>query len=393
MMAHKPPHIAGRASSAPAGSADADRRAVRVAAPVSTDPLAGPTEPSTLPPSPAVTWLKVVGAPTWLKLDRTRFAFTLGSAPSSHVDLSLPLRYVSRLHCRLERDGDWLVVSNHSQNGTYFDGQRKDRQPLKVGECFTVGSTPLLALDDYGKALHATLQRALGYTADAAIDEAQKSVAKVGQPPLVLTGPPGCEPERLARAIHEGSPRRALPFVELDPRGSSSACARAVGAAQGGTLYVDLRAVKGRKLPAKVLAIVFAKDTRCRQVLAAPSLVSALAALDGRAARPEEIAIPAVATRGHDVPALLDALLAEQGASQRFVDLPLDRQEALCAFEWPENHEDLRRTAPRLAAYLAHDGNVSAAARTLGVDDSTLAEALRRVGILAPRVRAPWRLP
>jgi DNA-binding PucR family transcriptional regulator len=53
----------------------------------------------------------------------------------------------------------------------------------------------------------------------------------------------------------------------------------------------------------------------------------------------------------------------------------------LKAFDWPDNFEDLRRNARQILAYIEHDGNVSAAARALGVRRQSLAERLERIGL------------
>lgn len=356
----------------------------------STDPLtvvkAGP-----LPPSDAVTWLKVVGGSLWLPLDRTRFAFSLGSGEPSQVDLPLQLQYVSRLHCKMERDGNWLVVSNHSRNGTMFAGRREERAPVKAGDCFTVGATELLALDDHLYGLHAALQRALGFGAHASVDRALIDVARREQPPLLLTGPAGSEPDRLAAAIHRGSPRRGLSLVTLDASAPRAAIRSAAASAGAGSVFVDLRAMRGKRMSAGLVEALFAESSRARPLIAAPTLEAALGMFDVRARRMEEICVPAIQERAHEIPALLDALLEELGSARRFYELPIDRQEAACRFDWPENHLDLRRSAPRIAAYLDAGGNVSGAARVLGVDDSTLGEALERVGIIERRRRQPAR--
>lgn len=359
-----------------------------------------------------MTWLKVVGGSIWLALDRTRFAFSLGSGEPSQVDLSLPIQYVSRLHCKIERDGHWLVVTNHSRNGTFFGGQPEKRKPVNPGERFTVGATELLALDDHMHTLHAALHRALGFDAFARVDAALIAVAGRELPPpaLVLTGAADSEPAQLAEAIHYGSSRRGQPFVTIDataPRDSIRAAAASAGA---GSIYVDLRKLHSKRTPAALADVLFHDVSRDadketnkkaspkgppmpvpRPMIAAPTLEIVQAMFEGRARKLEEIHIPPIAQRSNDIPALIDALLAEHKSVRRFHELALDRQEAVCAFDWPENQEDLRRTAPRLAAYLDAGRNVSEAARRLGVDSSTLAEALERVGIIERRKRNPAR--
>ncbi|MBK9031542.1 MAG: FHA domain-containing protein [Myxococcales bacterium] len=352
----------------------------------STDPLAR-VEAGPLPPSDAVTQIKVFGDELTFHLDRTRFAFTLGSGIPTQIDLSLPHQYVSRLHARLERDGNWLVVTNHSQNGTYFGGRREERAPLLAGERFTVGATELLALDDHLVALRVALQRALGYDAHAVIDQALVDVAQREQPPLLVTGPQGSEPELLAAALHRASPRRDQPFVVLDALMTRTGVAAALARVEAGSMFVDLRPLRGKHASAHLVTALFGPRARARAIVAAPTLESALGSLAERARRLEEIQVPPISARPSDVPALLDALLVELGSVHRFAELPVDRQEAMVRFAWPDNQLDLRRTAPRLGAYLGAGGNVSAAARVLAVDSTTLSEALERVGVLVRQRR------
>ena len=89
-----------------------------------------------------------------------------------------------------------------------------------------------------------------------------------------------------------------------------------------------------------------------------------------------------------DVPRLLDALLGELGP-HRLDALSTARCEAVCSFDWPLNHEDLRRTAVRLHAYLHAGRNMSAAARKAGVTRAALHRMTKRLGIAARETPEP----
>ena len=364
-------------------------------APVASAAVATPTDPITevdsasLPPSDAVVLLRERGGHLELPLEPTKYSFSLGSGIPAQVDLVVPRKYVSRLHARIERDGNWLVVRNESQNGTYFGGRREERSPVKAGETFTVGQTELLALDEHMTLLRMELLRWLGYDAHRAVDQALVDVADGHQPPLLLTGPRGSEPELLAAAIHRASPRRELPFEELDATASRTALDAAVERANGGTVYVDLRPLRDKKAGA-LSAALFGSGARIRPIVAAPSLDAARSTLGGRGDNPKEIRAPAVSERRADIPRLLNALLSELGSTRRLEELSPARVAAVSGFEWTDNLDDLRRSAPRLQALLEADGNLSAAARTLGVDDTTLGVALERIGAI---VRARSRRP
>ena len=48
----------------------------------------------------------------------------------------------SRMHCKLERDGDaWQVIDTGSQNGTFMNGRRVRKASLRPGDVLQVGST------------------------------------------------------------------------------------------------------------------------------------------------------------------------------------------------------------------------------------------------------------
>src|SRR5437016_11274503 len=65
-------------------------------------------------------------------------AVILGRAPECDIQLLDPR--LSRMHCRIERDGDdWVVIDLGSSNGTYVGGERVERHVLGDGETFEVG--------------------------------------------------------------------------------------------------------------------------------------------------------------------------------------------------------------------------------------------------------------
>jgi hypothetical protein len=98
-----------------------------------------------------------------------------------------------------------------------------------------------------------------------------------------------------------------------------------------------------------------------------------------------------------EVIAMLDVVLAEQGSAHRvgepgvLRDLLGSRIAELAAFEWPENHDDLRRAATRLAAWAEADGVLRVGALILGVHPTTLREALLRLGVWEVVTSGPVR--
>ena len=65
---------------------------------------------------------------------------------SNSVDISLPDdRKVSRIHARMEKDGDaWVLVDLSSTNGTFVNGQRIEQTKLNSGDEIRIGGTVFL---------------------------------------------------------------------------------------------------------------------------------------------------------------------------------------------------------------------------------------------------------
>jgi pSer/pThr/pTyr-binding forkhead associated (FHA) protein len=67
---------------------------------------------------------------------------TIGRAPGA--DFIVDAALVSRLHCRLEAEGDVVhVVDLQSTNGTFVNDMRVDRGTLKDGDRLRVGRVEL----------------------------------------------------------------------------------------------------------------------------------------------------------------------------------------------------------------------------------------------------------
>jgi hypothetical protein len=124
-------------------------------------------------------------------------------------------------------------------------------------------------------------------------------------------------------------------------------------------------------------------ETSCvRPMLAARDSVTVTDLLSDAAPCLRKVTLPAVAAFGHDVPALIDAMLEDDFASHhRVAELEPDRAEAMRAYSWKENRTEVRAAAKRLLAYLRHGRNMSAAAKWIGEDYETYRAALKRVGI------------
>ncbi len=60
-------------------------------------------------------------------------------------DLCIPLKLVSRRHCKLSKDGDTVKIRDlNSRNGTFLNGKRIKEADIKAGDYIGVGSLKFL---------------------------------------------------------------------------------------------------------------------------------------------------------------------------------------------------------------------------------------------------------
>jgi serine/threonine protein kinase len=78
---------------------------------------------------------------------------TLLVGRSRAADACLIDPHVSRVHCQVQVEGDAVVLSDFdSPGGTWVNGQRIAKQPLKAGDLLRIGNTRLQFLDDEAEA-------------------------------------------------------------------------------------------------------------------------------------------------------------------------------------------------------------------------------------------------
>jgi len=333
-------------------------------------------------PGPVVA-LRVVGAEVELHLPLAQRTFTLGA--SSACDLVIPRtvsRKVSGLHATLGRlaDGRLVVADQQSKNGTFpADGApRATAFEISAGRRFLVGDVALLAVDEHLQQLRRPSAWTLGLTATAAVDAALEVIAH--DLPLALVGPAGTDALTLARQIHATSAHRQHFCLELVAPGTVPALAHAVG----GTVIVDVGAL-GRVTKRTVVAVLDRGGEGPRRglrgIFLATSRRQLVGALDVLRDEVEELAIPPLAARGADVPALLAHVwLHELGTRRRVEELGSAAVAALQTAPWPRNLDSLREAAPRLLALVEY-GTVRAAAAALGMSRQALSGALARLGV------------
>lgn len=339
-----------------------------------------------------VTSLRVFGTAVEFALPREVRTFTLGSDPSR--DIALPGRYLSSLHCVLDRRTQCLKVTDQaSHNGTFFEGRREPSFEIRPGNLFTAGPFTFLAQNDEMRAAYPTLVGLLGPEDDespnaaAPREDASPSsliVLATSARHVLLTGEPGCGQAQLARTIHEISLVRGRPPVVLQKLPTDRERQREIlDAASRSTLIVNIEAA-APVMDAAFVQSAFSPGYRIRIVAIAPSVEKANQVLGAEHVRAlRVIALLPLAFRQRAIPALMDHALRAHAAPFRFSDLAPTNQSALGAHTWPGNFDDLQLAARRLVA-IAASPSLRKAADALDLSYSTLQHWFSQLGLSQP---------
>jgi FHA domain-containing protein len=357
-----------------------------------------------------VTWLRRYDTRTEYRLPPDQAQITIGSAD---CDIVIQSPFVSQLHCRLDRRGAQLEVTDEgSKNGTAFDGELAPSFYLKPGQTFTVGELPyqFLALNDEMRALYPALTDILG---DEAVpgtrppgtgmggDDAEHVIraerpspssliiAAVRGAHLLITGEPGCDQDDLARMIHAMSRFRLRPIIELGaiPEERARQSDLIKREATRSTLVLTL--ASSRAIDPIFVSMLFSPSFQVRVIVLARTVDMARKALDRQHVQAmHHIALRPLALRSEAIPRLLDRMLEARDSPLRVSALTEDNQGALRAHGWPENLSSLRHAADRLAS-IAHHDSIPKAAAALGIKRNTLYHWYTEiVGLSYPLLRA-----
>jgi pSer/pThr/pTyr-binding forkhead associated (FHA) protein len=357
---------------------------------------------------------------------------TLGSADS--CDVVIADRAVSARHCRFEPAGEGVIVRDlGSRNGTYVDGVLTFVARIGPGARLRIGRTDLTVVakgasgDARGDGLVAR---------SAAMLEVLGLVERYARLPyaVLVIGESGSGKEGIARALHRRGPRCERPFVAVNagglPRdlveselfghergaftGATSVHRGVFEQADGGTLFLDEIGELPLELQARLLRVLETREVRRVggeqsfrvdvRIVCATQLV---------------VRVPPLRERPDDIRALAEHFLSEARSvcgPRVFTQEALDR---LLAHDWPGNARELRNvvhsaaaasagtidvadidqalrwiTGPRALARVAkiplaevlerYGGNLSAAARALGIPRTTLRDRLRAERSAAP---------
>jgi pSer/pThr/pTyr-binding forkhead associated (FHA) protein len=362
--------------------------------PVQTDPLGDEQREAWYEGPDVVTALRVYDGDREYPLPQKAIA-TLGASRS--CDVSVPGRGMSALHCALVRKGSRLrVLDQHSTNGLFSGGRRVDLIDLYPGDTFTAAPLTLLALNDEMRVQRQVIADIVGTsftpTPDRVLVDAVKSSHH-----LLLTGEPGCDLDRLARAIHAVSLRRSRTLVQIAELSSDRSQQREIlKRASRSTLLIDLESTR-TPLDPTFCAMAFSPDYHIRVIViaATPTIARRLLSID-EMERLQHIWIRPIAMRPGDVPELFDRLLAERQAPFRLTDLASRNRDALCSHDWRDNFNGLRLAAERLTAISRVAGweemNWQERSIALAAPKTTIYEWFNGLGLTAP-LFAPRGLP
>jgi len=312
---------------------------------------------------------------------------TLGA--SRRCDVHIPDLGLSALHCLLERKASQLRVHDQqTTNGTYFGGRRIGAVELFPGDSFTAAHVTLLALNDEMRAQRPIIADIVGADAAPSPDQILVDAVKHARG-FLLTGAPGCDTDRLARAIHAVSLRRTQPLVEIDEVPNDRAGQREIlRRAARSTLVLDLSRV-GAPLDPALCSMLFSRDHHIRVIVLAPAVGAAQRRGPSRYLEQlQHLWVRPLAMRRADILGLLDRMLAERSSPRRIAELVPRNLQALLSWEWRDNFVGLRTAADRLATIARvpdWDGlDWRERAATTGIPKSTLYDWFHMLGLSSP---------
>ncbi|HUH03560.1 MAG TPA: sigma 54-interacting transcriptional regulator [Kofleriaceae bacterium] len=298
----------------------------------------------------------------------------IGKDRSVNVVLDDP--HVSRYHVRLTLTARGVRVEDlQSRNGTHINGVRVEDVVLEDAAVLTLGLTNVrLELGQIAE------RRAFGNAIGSS--PAMQAVFSVlhklapSEVSLLLTGETGTGKDVLARAIHEGSPRKGKPFavfdcgavaanlIESDLFGhDKGAFTGATGTREGvfergngGTVFLDEIGELPLELQPRLLRVieqrqvtrVGGQETRHVDIrLVAATNRDLEAEVEAGRFRQDlffrlaaaVVSIPPLRERLDDLPALVQVMLADLGTN---LNVSSGVLAALAAYDWPGNVRELR---------------------------------------------------
>jgi hypothetical protein len=309
---------------------------------------------------------------------------------SGNCTISIRERGLSGTHAVLERRASSIRIYDlHSTNGTFIGDMRVETSwDIRLGDKFTPWPLTLFLMDDvmqrYRGILSEILARGISPTADSLLTDVVRSACHV-----LIIGPEGCGQERLARAIHEMSPRRAHDLLTLPPqipddRLQQTALLRQASRPKT-TMMLPIAATG--KFDVGFIESLYSPSYGIRVIAIAPTVKDAKRALPAQQfGQSYHIQLQHLAHRNDMIPHILDRRFsASARADLRTADLLEENQEALRTHDWPGNLDQLHVIADILIAHEVH-GGVRPASRALDLAPSSIVDRLAKVGFNARTV-------
>lgn len=341
-----------------------------------------------------ITWIREYDAPEewelprgtqreW-ELPRDKKLLTLGGSRS--CDITIPDRGLSSTHCLLERRADKIRLHDQqSTNGTFVRDYKITNADLIPGDTFTPAPITLIAMNDVMVVHRPTLVEIVGIRSTPSPDWLMMQAAS-SRGHLLITGEPGCDQERLARAIHAMSLRRAQQIMELATIPTDRAEQIAIVKQASRTKTTVVLAITAGKaaFDPEFASMLHSASYGVRAIVLAPTPeVARRAITEPVVSQMQHVPLRRLADRTGEIDQLLDRILAERQAAQRTADLTRANQAALRAYDWPGNLAELRQIAEGIAAHAAL-GGLRPAGKALGRPYQTLQKHFARVGLVFP---------
>jgi FHA domain len=326
------------------------------------------------------------GTADW-ELRRDVKRFFIGG--SSSCAIAIPGRGLSATHCMLERRGRGMrLYDEHSTHGTWVKDAPITTADLRPGDKFTAKPVTLVAMNDSMRLHRPTLVEIVGTgwapSPDWLMVEAYNSSH------LVITGEPGCDQDRLARAIHAISPRRDQLPIEIgaipEERAAQIALVKQASRQQAPrqrTTVVLTVQEKQTPLDETFLSMLYSTTTYgVRVIVLARRAENVRRAIgEALAGMCQHIVLRPLAYRAAEIDQLLDRVFVERQAPHlRTADLTPENQEALRTYHWPENLAELRLIGHVMTAHETF-GGWRPASEAVRRAKTTLQEHFERIGL------------
>jgi len=311
---------------------------------------------------------------------------------SPSCDISIPGRGLSGTHCLLERRANSIrIYDQGSTNGTYVgDTKIETSWDVRIGDKFSPRPLTLFLMDNAMHAHRGMLAEILGTGFRSSPDMLLTEVVRQASH-VIITGEDGCGQERLAKAIHDMSPRRdhdMLTIVDIPTdRAAQSALVRQASKPKT-TVVLQVGSKRDHPpLDPTFLSSLYSPSYGVRVIVLADEEEDAEHALPKQQFRQSyHISLRPMAYRSGEIDQLLDRMFAAREAPHlRTADLLDENQEALRRYAWPKNLAQLHQAADAIVAHEGH-GGLRAASRALGLAPSTIHGHLDRVGLKARKL-------